>query len=101
MPNERGAVPISCQLNPTPENHINFDQSGAAIVSDIIGFANFMRSLAPPTPSTQGIPGNPSAQSVQNGQVIFSKIHCDTCHTPSLPTASSLVAALGNQTVPL
>lgn len=60
-----------------------------------------MRILAPPTPSTQGIPGNPSAQSIHNGQAIFSKIHCDTCHTPSLTTASSSVAALGNQTVPL
>lgn len=27
-----------------------------------------MRFLAPPTPSTQGIPRNPSLQSVQNGQ---------------------------------
>jgi len=99
---ERGAVPISCQLNPTPEDGTNFDQSGAAIVSDIVAFSNFMRFLAPPAPSAQGIQGNPSATSIQNGQALFSKIHCDMCHTSALTTASSsFAAALGNQTVPL
>jgi CxxC motif-containing protein (DUF1111 family) len=102
FPSERGAVPISCQLNPTPEDGTNFDQSGAAMVSDIVAFSTFMRFLAPPTPSAQGIPGNPSATSVQNGQTLFSKIHCDMCHTPSLTTAPSrFAAALSNQAVPL
>jgi len=102
FPNERGAVSPACQLNPTPEDSTNFDQAGAQIPSDVVEFANFMRFLAAPIPTSQGIPGNPSASSIQNGQALFSQIHCDTCHTPSLQTASSsLTPALSNQTVPL
>jgi hypothetical protein len=47
------------------------------MVSDVVAFTNFMRFLAPPTPSNQGIPGNPSGTSIQNGQALFSKIHCN------------------------
>jgi CxxC motif-containing protein (DUF1111 family) len=78
FPSERGAVPVSCQLNPTPEDGTNFDQSRATMVSDIVAFSAFMRFLAPPAPSAQGIPGNPSATSVQNGQTLFSKQHASS-----------------------
>jgi CxxC motif-containing protein (DUF1111 family) len=102
FPNERGNPPASCLLNPTPEDSTNFTLSGDQIPSDIVEFSNFIRFLAPPTPSTQGIPGDPPATSIQNGQALFSQVHCDTCHTPSLPTsASSFAPGLSNQTAAL
>jgi CxxC motif-containing protein (DUF1111 family) len=95
---ERGAPPASCIFNPTPEDHTNFDQAGNQIPSDVVQFSHFMRFLAPPTPSSVGISGNPSASVIQAGRAIFSQIHCDMCHTPQLPTAASNFApALSNQ----
>lgn len=102
FPNERANPPASCLLNPTPEDSTNFNLSGDQIPSDIEEFSNFLRFLAPPTPSSVGIPGNPSAAAIQNGQAIFSQVHCDMCHTPSLPTAkSSFTPGLSNQTAAL
>ncbi len=99
FPNERGDPPASCLLNPTPENATNFTQSGDQIPSDIVEFSTFMRFLAPPTPSSTGIPGNPPASSIQNGRALFSQIHCDTCHTTSLTTgASNFTPGLSKQT---
>jgi CxxC motif-containing protein (DUF1111 family) len=102
FPDERGNPPAACLLNGTPEDHTNFNQSGAATVSDVVEFSHFMRFLAPPTPSTDGISGNPSATSIQNGRNLFGQIHCDTCHAPALQTGnSSLTPGLSNQTVAL
>jgi len=98
FPDERGDPPASCVFNPLPEDSTNFSLTGDQIPSDVVEFSHFMRFLAPPTPSTQGIPGNPSASSIQNGRAIFSQIHCDMCHTPELPTAaSSFTPGLSNQ----
>ena len=102
FPEERSLPPLSCLFNPTPEDTTNFPASGAAVLSDVVAFSNFMRFLAPPTPSTQGIPGNPSAQSIANGQSVFSQVHCNLCHTPALQTGtSSFAAGLNNQSAPL
>ncbi len=102
FPNERGTPPAACVLNATPEDATNFTLSGDQIPSDIVEFAHFMRFLAPPAQSSQGIPGNPPASSIQNGQALFSQIHCDTCHTPALQTAaSSLTPGLSNQSAAL
>ncbi len=102
FPNERANPPASCLLNPTPEDTTNFSQSGDQIPSDIVEFSNFMRFLAPPTPSATGIAGDPPPASIQNGQAVFSQIHCDTCHTTSLRTsASSFTPGLNNQTAAL
>jgi len=98
FPNERANPPSSCLYNPTPEDETNFTLSGDQIPSDVVEFSNFMRFLTPPAPSTQGIPGNPSAQSIANGQAIFNQIGCTACHTPSLQTGlSSFTAGLNNQ----
>jgi len=98
---ERSA-PLSCMLNQTPEDLTNFSQSGPQIPSDTVQFAAFMRFLAPPVPSAQGIPGNPSPISLQNGQDLFSQVHCDLCHTPTLQTGtSSFTAALNNKNAQL
>lgn len=102
FPNERGNPPSSCIMNATPEDVTHFDQSGYLVLGDTVQFANFMRFLAAPVPSMQGIPGNRTASSIQHGQALFSQIHCDMCHTPILQTAaSSLTSGLSNQAVPL
>jgi CxxC motif-containing protein (DUF1111 family) len=102
FPNKRANPPASCLFNPTPEDATNFNQSGPGTDSDTVGFAMFMRFLAAPAPSAQGIPGNPSPQSIQNGRNLFSQTHCDMCHTPALQTAqSSLTPGLSNQTAAL
>ncbi len=101
FPDERSA-PASCMTNPTPEDSTNFPASGANILSDVAGFSNFMRFLAPPTPSTQGIPENPTARSIANGRDVFSQVHCDLCHTPTMKTGtSSFTDGLNNQTAAL
>jgi CxxC motif-containing protein (DUF1111 family) len=102
FPNERGNPPASCILNPTPEDATNFNASGPTSSSDTVEFSHFMRFLAAPIQSSQGIPGNPSAQSIQNGRALFSQIHCDTCHTPTLQTGvSAFNPSLSQQTVAL
>jgi CxxC motif-containing protein (DUF1111 family) len=98
FPNERGNPPANCLLNPTPEDATNYDQTSYSIPSDAVQFSTFMRFLAPPAPSSQGIPGNPPASSIQNGKAVFSQIHCDMCHTPVMQTGvSKLAPALSNQ----
>jgi CxxC motif-containing protein (DUF1111 family) len=101
FPDERGDPPSSCVFNGTPEDYTNYDQTGYSITSDVVAFSNFMRFLAPPTRSSTGIPGNPSAASIADGKALFSMIHCDMCHTPSLETANSGLGPLANQTAAL
>ncbi len=99
---KRANPPAACLYNPTPEDSTNFSLSGAQIPSDTVAFAAFMRFLAPPTPSAKGIPGNPSAASIADGRAVFSAVHCDMCHTPTLQTGgSSLTPGLSNQTAAL
>ena len=108
FPQERDETP-SCLLNAKPEDTLHFTASGApssqtnpAVISDIEGFANFMRMLAPPTPA-------PDTPSSVNGRTRFVKIGCAHCHTPSLPTGKTIASgsattpsvALSNQTANL
>ena len=99
FPNERGypptQVPESCSANPTPEDTTNFDVSNTvAGPSDIVAFSNFMRFLDQPAPSCTGTGCSPS---IQNGRNIFTNVaKCALCHTPSLQTGKSYVAALSN-----
>jgi CxxC motif-containing protein (DUF1111 family) len=89
-----------------PEDATNFnvapnsDQGAqnAQVPSDIVLFAEFMRLLAPPVPSTN-TPGG--AQSISNGSSLFKSIGCSTCHTPAIRAtqASNITASLGNVTV--
>jgi len=102
FPNERANPPASCLLNPTPEDLTNFALASAEVPSDTVAFSDYMRFLAPPAPSTQGVPGNPPPQSFQNGQGVFARVHCDTCHTPTLQTATSIYTpGLSNQNAAL
>ena len=101
---EQGAgLPLSCLLNPTPEDSTNFtvaanpdpSAQNAQVPSDIVLFAMFMRLLAPPPASTTA-PGG--ATSIAQGNAIFNSIGCSSCHTPTLTTAGSAFrAGLNNQ----
>jgi len=82
----QSGLPANCRQNPTPEDHMHFDQNGPAQVAGAQAFVNFMRFLAPPTPSTT-TPGGSS--SISRGRTLFSVIGCNTCHTPSLQTSAS------------
>jgi len=95
---KRASPPAACMYNSLPEDETNFDSSGAQIPSDVVAFAMFSRFLAPPTPSAQGIPNNPSAQSLSRGQATFNAAGCNMCHTSTLQTSgSTFTAALSNQ----
>jgi CxxC motif-containing protein (DUF1111 family) len=90
-----------------PEDATNFtvtansDQStqDAQVPADTTMFAEFMRLLAPPTPSAQGIPGGQAA--VNAGQQLFNSIGCNVCHTPTISStqASQVTTSLSNAKV--
>jgi CxxC motif-containing protein (DUF1111 family) len=63
-------------------------------ISAIEKFAFFMRFLAPPTPSTTA-PGG--SNSINRGRQAFTAVGCGLCHTPTLRTGISTVAALSNK----
>ncbi len=95
---ERDETP-NCQFATVPNTVTN--ATGATpqeTISAIEKFAFFMRFLAPsaPSPDTPG-----GAASIERGKTLFSQIGCALCHTPTLYTGNSTVAALGNQTVNL
>jgi CxxC motif-containing protein (DUF1111 family) len=109
FPSERDNTP-SCQLNALPEDETDFTQtSPVAAMSDILGFREFIRFLAPsaPAPSAPlpqgpgaGLPPPPPQNlSIARGQQVFSQIGCALCHTPSLSTGPNTSAALSNQPV--
>jgi CxxC motif-containing protein (DUF1111 family) len=87
-----------CQFKPTPNDTTKPDQAGLDVLSDIEKFAAFMRFLAPPTPS-QNEPGG--ADSISRGKKLFVETGCALCHTPSLRTGTSTVAALSAKDVDL
>lgn len=106
FPQERDETP-SCLFTATPNDTLNFTTTSSGttnptVISDIEGFANFMRMLAPPTPA-------PSTPSTEKGRANFGVIGCVHCHTPSLTTGKMIAsgsstspsAALSNQTVNL
>jgi CxxC motif-containing protein (DUF1111 family) len=111
FPQKRDETP-GCVLNPTPEDTINFTPAvrgtageptaNTAVISDIEGFANFMRMLAPPTPAAD-------TPSTASGRAVFAEVGCAHCHTPMLTTGKAIAsgsstspsAALSNQPVQL
>ena len=108
FPQERDETP-GCIFTPTPNDNLNFTttpastaHSNPAVISDIEAFANFMRMLAPPTPS-------PPTPSSEKGRDTFARIGCVHCHTPSLTTGKMIAsgsstspsATLSNQTANL
>jgi CxxC motif-containing protein (DUF1111 family) len=96
FPQERDETP-GCQGGaPTPNDTDNFPAVGApvvgtAVLSDIEGFADFMRMLAPPVPAA------PTA-STKHGSALFVSIGCALCHTPVMTTGTAI--ASGSATSP-
>jgi CxxC motif-containing protein (DUF1111 family) len=95
---ERDETP-SCQFATVPNDSPNFEAATTVDhASGVERFSNFQRFLAPPTPSAD-TPGG--ATSIARGKAQFSSTGCALCHTPSLKTGNSMVAALRNQTANL
>jgi CxxC motif-containing protein (DUF1111 family) len=85
----------SCQFATLPNDVTNVDGPlPTDTVSAVEKFAFFMRFLAPPTPSTN-TPGG--ATSISRGRALFTSVGCGLCHTPTLRTGTSTVAALSNK----
>src|SRR5258705_11143832 len=87
-----------CHLKPPQNDTTNPNQTGLDVLSDIQKFGSFMRFLAPPTPS-QDEPGG--ADSISRGKKLFVETGFALCHTPSLRTGSSTVAAVSAKEVDL
>ncbi len=69
--------------NPRPD----LNDDGA----DVDEFTNFMTFLAPP-------PAPPRSRSLAYGAMLFAGIGCTDCHTPTLQTGATPVAALSRKT---
>jgi CxxC motif-containing protein (DUF1111 family) len=102
FPTERDENP-SCQHAPHPNTVTETDgevptDEPEVPVSAIEQFAFFMRFLAPPTPSLDG-PGG--SASIARGRDLFASVGCALCHTPTLRTGDSSIAALNDKDVNL
>ena len=99
FPTERALNP-DCQTDAAPNNITGRTgiMDPSLLLSDIEKFGLFMRFLAAPAPSAT-VPGG--AVSITHGRQLFSAIGCGLCHTPSLQTTTTTVAALSNQQVAL
>ena len=86
----------TCQFAMTPNDFTHTDHADSR--SDIERFSIFMRFLAAPTPSPD-TPGG--ADSIGRGRDLFASTGCALCHTPTLNTGNTTVAALRNQPVNL
>jgi len=93
FPHERDET-AACRFNATPESLTHFDSSPLDVPSDVVMFAAFMRMLAAPTPA-------PDTDSIVRGRKLFSDVGCALCHTPTLHTGKSSVAALRDKDVNL
>jgi CxxC motif-containing protein (DUF1111 family) len=91
FPQEREETP-RCLFNPLPEDTTTFEPTAKKkdVPSDVEKFAIFMRMLAPPTPG-------PESASTINGRALFNQIGCALCHTPTMTTGTTAIAALSNQ----
>ena len=95
---ERDETP-ACQFAALPNDVTNTDgATGTETISAIEKFAFFMRFLAPPVRSTT-TPGG--SASINDGFNSFVNVGCAQCHTPTLRTGNTTVAALRNQDVNL
>ncbi|HVY05600.1 MAG TPA: di-heme oxidoredictase family protein [Burkholderiales bacterium] len=89
----------TCQYDSSPNDTTNSDSvDTVGTLSAIERFSIFMRLLAPPKPSTDTPGGAPS---IVRGSSVFNTVGCAACHTPTMRTGNSTVAALRNQPVNL
>ncbi|HEX6098868.1 MAG TPA: di-heme oxidoredictase family protein [Thermoanaerobaculia bacterium] len=91
-------LPAQCKLNPTPEDHTNFNEPAVDTPSDATKFAIFMRLLKAPVQEVSG----PNTSQIINGEAIFTEIGCAKCHKVQFTTGtSSITASLNNAPVRL
>jgi CxxC motif-containing protein (DUF1111 family) len=92
FPQERDETPACQGGNLTPNDTATFASTVATgVLSDMEGFADFMRMLGPPTPA------QPTASST-HGLALFKSVGCALCHTPVLMTGAAI--ADGNESAP-
>ena len=85
----------ACHFTTIPNDAINTEAlTPLDAVQAIEKFAVFQRFLAAPTPSATA-PGG--SDSIGRGKGYFSDVGCALCHTPSMRTGNSTVAALRYQ----
>ena len=93
FPNER-EEDANCATNGLAESHTGFDDNTPG---DVALFMGFMRFLDQPKPAC-GVAGQTAcSSSVVNGRRVFEVVGCALCHTPTLTTGLSPVAALSRQ----
>jgi len=89
----------ACQVAPVANDVADLDAVAPIDATNAIEkFSDFMRFLAPPTPS-QTVPGG--GVSITSGRTLFGTVGCAQCHTPTLTTGDSPIAALRNKPVNL
>jgi CxxC motif-containing protein (DUF1111 family) len=94
FPTEREENP-ACATNQLMEDDTGFNSGNSP--SDIVAFTAFMRLLDQPAPAC-GVTGQPAcSNSVNNGRAVFVKTGCAACHTASLTTGLSTMAALNQK----
>src|SRR5215813_13268801 len=89
-----GGIPDPlCDTIPDPNDTTNFDATTVTgVPSDVEHFAQFMRFLDQPTPAcTLNVD---CSASINAGFTSFQQIGCAVCHTPSMQTDTSRIAAL-------
>ncbi|MFZ3321125.1 MAG: di-heme oxidoredictase family protein [Usitatibacter sp.] len=94
FPTERDET-AACQVATVPNDFTDTTSvttSGA--LTAVARFALFQRLLAPPAPSPD-TPGG--STSINNGKQLFASTGCALCHTPTLRTGNTAVAALRYQ----
>ena len=92
-------LPSPCKINPTPEDHTNFNTTAVGTPSDAVQFAMFMRLLAP-IPRSTSVPGGET--SIKNGEQLFRAVGCEICHHDQFITGPSRITpSLGNAPVNL
>jgi len=95
---ERDETP-TCQAAPVANDVADLDAADPVnATSAIEKFSDFMRFLAPPVPSTTE-PGG--YVSITSGRTLFTTVGCAHCHTPSMTTGNSPIAALRYRTANL
>jgi CxxC motif-containing protein (DUF1111 family) len=80
-----------CATTASPEDRADH---GAGTFSDVELFTQFMRLLDSPRPG-------PGGAAVDRGRALFDSVGCASCHTASLRTGKSPVAALNEKEVRL
>jgi CxxC motif-containing protein (DUF1111 family) len=98
--NCQGGMPAPNDISTIPASDVPLSPL-TSVLSDIEGFAIFMRMLAPPPPA-------PPTPSTQHGSAVFASVGCALCHVPAMTTGTSRVPgqaaaspALSNRNVPL